>query len=89
MTPQEIKLGTRLEFEMLNKQDEKVGNTFISQLLEHQDDGSIVISAPITESRVVFVPAGITVRSHCASAARIDWPQSPGQIEGVQGNVAY
>jgi c-di-GMP-binding flagellar brake protein YcgR len=62
MTPQEIKLGTRLEFEMLNKQDEKVGNTFISQLLEHQDDGSIVISAPITESRVVFVPAGITVR---------------------------
>ena len=62
MTPQEVKIGTRLEFEMLNKNDEKVGNTFVSQLLEHQDDCSIVISAPITESRVVFVPTGITVR---------------------------
>lgn len=62
MTPQEIKIGTRLEFEMLNSQDEKVGNTLISQLLEHQNDGSIIISAPITESRVVFVPTGITVR---------------------------
>lgn len=62
MTPQEIKIGTRLEFEMLNKNDEKVGNTFVSQLLEFQDDGSMVVSAPITESRVVYVPTGITVR---------------------------
>lgn len=62
MTPQEIKIGTRFEFEMLNKSDEKVGNTFVSQLLEFQPDSSMVISAPITESRVVFVPTGITVR---------------------------
>ena len=62
MTPQEIKIGTRLEFEMLDKRDEKVGHTFASQLLEHQDDGSMVIYAPISESRVVFVPRGITVR---------------------------
>lgn len=62
MTPQEVRIGTRLEFEMLDKNNERVGNTFVSQLLEHQEDGSIVISAPITESRVVFVPIGITVR---------------------------
>ncbi len=62
MKPQEIKIGTRLEFEMLNKSGEKLGNTFISQLLEHQPDGSIVIYAPIFESRVVYVPVGITIR---------------------------
>lgn len=62
MTPQEIKIGTRFEFEMLNNRDEKVGNTFVTQLLEHQSDSSIVISAPISESRVIFVPTGITIR---------------------------
>jgi c-di-GMP-binding flagellar brake protein YcgR len=62
MTPQEVRIGTRLEFEILNSDGQRVGNTFISQLLEHQDDGSVVISAPITESRVVYVPAGVTVR---------------------------
>lgn len=62
MTPKEIKVGTRLEFEMLNKNGEKQGNTFISQLLEHQSDGSMIIYAPISEARVVYVPTGITVR---------------------------
>ena len=62
MTPQEAKIGTRLEFEILGKDNVRVGNTFVSQLLEHQQDGSIVISAPIYESRVVFVPTGVTVR---------------------------
>ncbi len=62
MTLQEVKIGTRLELEMLSKNGERVGNTLVSQLLEHQEDGTVVISAPISESRVVFVPAGITIR---------------------------
>lgn len=62
MTPQDISIGTRLELEMLNNNGERIGNLFISQLLEHQDDGMMVISAPISGSRVIFVPDGITLR---------------------------
>lgn len=62
MTLQDITIGTRLELDMLSKYGEKVGNTLVSQLLEHQEDGTIVISAPIYESRVFYVPSDITVR---------------------------
>jgi len=62
MTPHEIAIGTRLELEILRNGKEKFGNTFVSQLLEHQPDGSIVISAPITGSRIVYVPSHITIR---------------------------
>jgi|LSQX01.2.fsa_nt_gb c-di-GMP-binding flagellar brake protein YcgR len=62
MTPQEIKIGTRFEFEMLDSNYERVGHTLVSQLLELQPDGSMVISVPISEARIVFVPTGITVR---------------------------
>jgi len=61
MTPQEISIGTRLELEIL-RNGEKVGNTFVSQLLEHQPDGKIVISAPITVSRIVYIPSDTTIR---------------------------
>ncbi|HEX2947669.1 MAG TPA: PilZ domain-containing protein [Clostridia bacterium] len=62
MTPQEIDLGTRFELELLNRQGEKVGNTFVSQLLEHQADGSMVISSPIHEARLVFIPMDVHIR---------------------------
>ena len=47
MTPQEIMIGTRLELEMLNSSGERIGNVYVSQLLDHQEDGTMVISAPI------------------------------------------
>ena len=62
MTPQEIMIGTRLELEMLNSSGERIGNVYVSQLLDHQEDGTMVISAPIFGSRVVFIPDGITIR---------------------------
>jgi c-di-GMP-binding flagellar brake protein YcgR len=62
MTPQEIMIGTRLELEMLNSSGERIGNVYVSQLLDLQEDGTMVISAPIFGSRVVFIPDGITIR---------------------------
>lgn len=62
MTPLEISIGTRLELEILNNSGERVGNVFVSQLLEYQEDGTMVISSPITGSRVVFIPDGVTIR---------------------------
>lgn len=56
MTIQEIQIGTRLELELLNKNDEKIGQIYVSQLLEIQEDGIIVISAPIYEARLIFIP---------------------------------
>jgi len=62
MSPQDIVIGTRLELEMLDDNGERIGNVYVSQLLEHQEDGTIVISAPISGSRVIYVPDGITIR---------------------------
>ena len=58
MTPQEVTIGTRFELEVFDKNGEKVGQTYVSQLLEIQGDGSFVISAPIHEARLVFIPRG-------------------------------
>lgn len=62
MTPQEIAVGTRLELEMLGDNGKRIGNIQVSQLLEHQVDGTIVISAPISGTRLIYVPDGITIR---------------------------
>lgn len=62
MTIQEIGLGTRLELELLNRQGEKVGHTYVSQLLEYQSDGQLIISSPIYEARLVFIPKDVNVR---------------------------
>ena len=62
MTPQEIGLGTRLELELLNRHGEKVGHTFVSQLLEYQSDGQLVISSPIHEARLGFIPRDVNIR---------------------------
>ncbi len=56
MILQDIQIGTRLELELLNKNNEKVGNAYISQLLEHQENNLMVISAPIFEARLIFIP---------------------------------
>ena len=78
MTPQDIALGTRLELEMIDDNGERIGNVYVSQLLEHQEDGTMVISAPISGSRVIYIPDGITIR-----LTFIDPIQ--GLLQGIQG----
>jgi len=62
MTPRNIRLGTRFELEIIEKNGEKVGGTYISQLLEHQKDGLLVISVPIYGTQLVFIPDNILLR---------------------------
>lgn len=62
MTPQEIQIGTRLELELLNEYHERVGQLYISQFLEAQESGSIIISAPIHGARLISIPTHKTVR---------------------------
>jgi len=62
MSPMEIRLGTRLELDIIDTNDEKVGSTYVSQLLEYQDDTLLVISAPIYEARLVYIPDDMTIR---------------------------
>lgn len=56
MTPSEVQPGTRLELEILNRNGERIGSTYVSQLLEIQEDDCLVISSPIFEARLIFVP---------------------------------
>lgn len=62
MKPKDIQIGKRLELERINSNGERVGNTYISQMLEYQDDGLIVISAPIFEARLIYVPDAEKIR---------------------------
>ena len=62
MTPHEILIGTRLELEMLNEYEDRVGQLYVSQLLEVQESGNIVIAAPIHEGRLVFIPQQSAIR---------------------------
>jgi len=62
MSPMEISIGTRLELEVFDIGGEKVGSTYVSQLLEYQDDTLLVISAPIHEARLVYIPDDTTIR---------------------------
>lgn len=62
MIPKEIQIGTRLELELLSRKGEKIGNTFISQLLEHQEGNCMVISVPIFEARLIFISVQAQLR---------------------------
>lgn len=56
------KLGTKLELELINSIGQKIGQTYISQLIDIIDDKNIVISAPIHESRLMFITNGTKIR---------------------------
>lgn len=56
------KLGTKLELELVNNLGQKIGQTYISQLIDVIDEKCIVISAPIHESRLMFVTNGTNIR---------------------------
>lgn len=62
MTPIQVKLGTRFELELFDNTGEKVGRTYISQLLEHQSNNLMVISAPISEARLIYIPDDMPIR---------------------------
>lgn len=61
MTLSEIKLGTRFELELFDNNGEKVGRTYVSQLLEHQSQNLLVISAPISEARLIYIPDNMPI----------------------------
>ncbi|MDP4093251.1 MAG: flagellar brake domain-containing protein [Bacillota bacterium] len=62
MNTKDMSIGTKLELELVNNLGEKIGRTYISQLLDIVDDENIIIAAPIYESRVIFVPTGANAR---------------------------
>lgn len=62
MEIKDIKLGTRFEIEILDSYAEKSGTTYISQLLEFTKDKSMIISTPIHEARLVYIPTDSLVR---------------------------
>ena len=59
---EELKIGTRLELELLDSRGERIGNTYISQILDAVKRDSIIVSAPIYESRLIFIPVGAKMR---------------------------
>jgi c-di-GMP-binding flagellar brake protein YcgR len=61
MNLRDIRLGTRLELEILEKTGEKVSGPYVSQLLEHQNDGLLVISAPIFGTQLINIPDNMVI----------------------------
>lgn len=59
----DTKVGTKLEIEVLNSLGQKIGQTFISQIMDIVDNRKIVIAAPIHESRISFIPSGARIRA--------------------------
>lgn len=58
MNIKSIKLGMKLEINLVNTLGEKVGYTYVSQLEDIIDESQIVIASPIHASRVIYMPAG-------------------------------
>ncbi len=62
MNAKEMKIGTRLELELINKSGGKIGQTYISQLMDVVNHDTIVIAAPVHESRLMLIVNGTNVR---------------------------
>lgn len=56
MDIKELVTGTRFQLFILDNNGKITGNTYISQLYEPAKGKSIVISAPIFESRLIYIP---------------------------------
>ena len=61
MFVRDIKIGTRLELNRLNSLGDVQGDTYVSQILEHHGRDMLVISAPIHESRIIYIPDGMRI----------------------------
>ncbi|MCX7921638.1 MAG: PilZ domain-containing protein [Clostridia bacterium] len=62
MNTSKMKLGTKLDLELINGKGDKIGQTYVSQLIEVIDNSTISIAAPIHESRLMLIPVGSKVR---------------------------
>ena len=62
MDIREIKIGTKLELEIINHEDMKLGMTHASQLLEIVNAESLTILNPIHESKYAFIALGTRIR---------------------------
>ena len=58
----DVKLGTRLELEVLDDFGERINNIYVSQVLEPVVNGNVVISTPIFENRLIYIPLDHRVR---------------------------
>ena len=58
----DTKIGTKLEIELINRVGQKIGQTFISQIMDIIDRNNVVIAAPMHESRITYIPIGVKVR---------------------------
>lgn len=58
----DLKPGTRLKLEILGNNGGRLGNAYISQVLEPSEDRNLIISTPIYESRLIYVPLNGKVR---------------------------
>lgn len=55
-------IGTRLELELVGNDGAKTGGPFISQLLEPVSDEEMIVSSPIFEARLIFIPVNTRIR---------------------------
>jgi c-di-GMP-binding flagellar brake protein YcgR len=62
MNINDVKLGTRLDFELINSLGEKIGQSYVSQLVEVVDNEHILIACPIHESRLMLILPGTRTR---------------------------
>lgn len=58
----DMKIGTQLDLDIINSMGEKVGQTYISQLLNIEDAKNILIACPIHEGNFAFIPVLTHVR---------------------------
>jgi c-di-GMP-binding flagellar brake protein YcgR len=62
MNVHEIKIGTKLELDLIDSLVWKNSHTHISQLLDVLDENNIIIASPIRRSRFVHIPLNSSVR---------------------------
>jgi hypothetical protein len=62
MEAYDLKIGTKIEFSLVTGSAGLKGATYISQLLDIVDAENIIISTPITNSRIVFIPPGFNIK---------------------------
>lgn len=55
-------LGMKLDLELINSFDQRIGQPYVSQLMDIIDDKNIMIAAPIHETRLTLIPTGTRIR---------------------------
>jgi len=58
----DMKIGTQLDLDIINSMGIKIGQTYISQLLNIEDAQNISIACPIHEANFAFIPISSNVR---------------------------